>query len=268
MKMRDKLLTFFLFFVLIGLKGQSSDYVFQKEINQKAVVVTADILGNVYLSDGSVLYKYDNQLNLLFSYADFSMGKIHSIDATNPMKILIFSRNFMSIIFLNNKLAILNKYSLSSDLYFIQPANVCVSYDNGFWVYDEVKDCLFRFDANAKKVNESQVIATLIGEKVNSTAIQEIGGKYLVMSSPQSGFLIFDKYGSFIKRIPVMDVNHFSVWNDQLVFIQDNKIQVLNIETVNIISYTLPDPDAEQIVINGKQLIVLTSDGKVKIYGF
>ncbi|MBP7102126.1 MAG: hypothetical protein KBA86_02655 [Bacteroidales bacterium] len=257
---------FLLCFACISVQSQSNTYVFQKELSQKGKLLKADVLGNVYLSDGSVIYKYDNQLNFQYSFADFSLGKIHSFDVSNPMKIMVFFGELMQLSFLNNTLSIQNTLFLLRDLQFVQPTQVCLSYDNGFWVYDEMKDRLVRYDANTIKVNESQILTNVIGEKIYPNSMQEVGGLYLILNSPKIGFIIFDKYGTYLKRIPITDVSYFNVWNGQLVFVKNNSIQVLNIETVDIQSYILPDADAEQVIINGKQLIILTAKGMVKMY--
>ncbi len=267
MKKGVVLCVLFFCFASISLQSQSNKYIFQKELSRKGKLLKADVLGNVYLSDGTNLYKYDNQLNFQFSYADFSFGKIHSFDVSNPMKILVFFGDLMQLSFLNNTLSIQNTLYLLRDLHFLQPTQVCLSYDNGFWVYDEMKDRLFRYDANAIKINESQILTNVIGDKIHSNDMQEAGGRYLILNSPKLGFIIFDKYGTYLKRIPITEVNFFSVWNEQLVFVKKNSIQVLNIETADIQSYTLPDADTEQVIIQGKQLIILTSKGVVKMYG-
>lgn len=247
-------------------QSQTPHYIFQKELSQKGKLLKADVLGNLYISDGAVIYKYDNQFNFQFSYADFSIGKIYSFDVSNPMKIMVFFGDLMRLSFLNNTLSIQNTLYLLKDLQFVQPTQVCLSYDNGFWVYDEMKDRLFRYDANSIKVNESQILTNVIGDKLYPNGMQEVGGTYLILNSPKIGFIIFDKYGTYLKRIPITDVSYFNVWNGQLVFVKNHSIQVLNIETLEIQSYTLPDADAEQVIIQGKQLIILTTKGVVKIY--
>jgi hypothetical protein len=179
---------------------------------------------------------------------------------------MVFFGELMQLSFLNNTLSIQNTLFLLRDLQFVQPTQVCLSYDNGFWVYDEMKDRLVRYDANTIKVNESQILTNVIGEKIYPNSMQEVGGLYLILNSPKIGFIIFDKYGTYLKRFPISDVSYFNVWNGQLVFVKNNSIQVLNIETVDIQSYILPDADAEQVIINGKQLIILTAKGMVKMY--
>ncbi len=264
---RAKLFFMFLFLLhLVATQAQSPSYVLHKEIDRTALFVKADILGNIYLSDGSVLYKYDNQFNLQHSYSDFSMGKIQAIDVSNPMKILVFSKDFMRLTFLNNTLAKQNSPYLLSELNIIQPACVCVSYDNGFWIYDEMKDALIRFDANAQRVSESKTINSLVGQKVNPLQMQEVGGKYLMLSDPKIGFLVFDIYGTYLKTIPVAGIQAFSVWTEKIVYVKDTILNVLNPETLDTLYYTLPQSDVKEAVISGKYLILMDSEGRISVY--
>lgn len=247
--------------------GQTASYTLLYELEQKAVFFKVDVFGNIYVSDGNVLFQYNEQMQLQQSYSDFSMGKIHSIDVSNPMKILLFSKDLMRISFLNNKLAVQNRPYLLSDLNIVQAAAVATSYDNGFWVYDIVKDVLIRFDASAKKVAQSQPLSTLISNKINPTALLELGGKYLVLCDAVNGFFIFDRFGTYLKNIPIVGAESFSVWNEKLVFVVDNKIQLLSIDNIDLQHFDVPNgEEVIDVAIKGKNIILLTKDQKLKVY--
>lgn len=258
----------FCFFASFQLQSQYSPYALIKEMEQKCIFVETDLFGNIYLSDGSVIYKYNKTFQLQNTYSDFSTGKIHSMDVGNPMKILVFSKEFMRITFINNQLAKQNKPLLLSDKNIILPSAACISYNNGFWIYDAMKDVLLRFDDGANKVIESQVLTSLIGEKISVDCMREIDGKYLIISSKNYGFYIFDIFGTFIKYIPSKGMDNFSIWNSKLVYVSENAIHVLTIETIDNKTYTLPETDTKQIAIQGNHLVTLSSSGIVKIYGF
>ncbi|MDD2621540.1 MAG: hypothetical protein WC142_01050 [Bacteroidales bacterium] len=248
------------------IQAQSDKYTFFKEIDQSSIILKADILGNIYLSDGAVIYKYDNQYNLTHRFSDFSLGKIHSLDVTNPMKILVFSKEMMRLTFLNNVLATQQSSYLLSDLELLQPICVSISYDNGFWIYDQIKDALFRFDSKENIVSETKSITNIVGYKVNPNQIQEIANKYVILSDPQRGIFIFDILGTYLKTIPISDIQSFSVWKGDLIFIKNSRLNMLNIETLDISIYDLPITEVKEAIISGNFLILLTYTGTVKIY--
>ncbi len=257
-----------LLFVDCSLHAQPSTYPLIKQLEQKSVFIESDLFGNIYLSDGNVIYKFNEYFQAQQSYSDFFSGKIQSVDATNPMKILVFSKDFMRLTFLNNQMAKQNNPYLLTDWNILLPTAACTSYDNGFWIYDAMKDVLLRFNASANKVLESQALSVITGEKITPDYMREIGGKYVVLCSKEFGFFVFDKFGTFLKSIPAKGIEGFSVWNSKLVYISDHKIYILTIETLESKSYTLPEADVKQLIIQGKYLIALSSSGIVKIYGF
>jgi len=260
---------FFTFSLLLGFllsNAQSPTFTLFKEIDQNARFVKIDLLGNCYISDASVLYKYDRQFNQQYAFSDFSIGSIHSVDVSNPMKILLFSKDFMRLTFLNNTLANQNKPYLLTDLNIMQAACVCSSYDNGFWVFDEVTDALIRFDANARKVSESKTINQIVGCKLQPLQMQEMGNKYLLICDTINGLIVFDLYGTYLKTIPIKDIKSFSIWKDQVVFVKENNLTILNMDNIQTLTMALPQPGVKDAVLYDKYLILLNAKGKISVY--
>ncbi len=253
--------------MFFSAKTQVSPYVLLKTMEQKSVLMEVDMLGNIYLSDGFVLYMYDKNFQLKFTYSDFFSGSMSTIDVSNPMKIWVFSQDFMLLTVLNNQLVKQNNTYRFSDWNIMLPKTICASYDNGFWVYDAMKDALFRFDAFGKKIIESQSLHILIDKKITVDGMREIGGKYLIINSEKYGLFVFDKFGTYIKYIPTEGVKSFSVWNTKIVYVLNEKIEVFDIETLDKQIYPLPQSDIQRVVIHKQYLITLSTSGEVKMYG-
>ncbi len=100
---------------------------------------SVDNLGNIYVINN------DNQLKKLSprgdSLAVFNdvrrYGKIGSIDVTNPLKILVYYRDFTTIIELDRFLNIINTIDLRAQN-ILQAKAVGLAYDNNVWVFDEL----------------------------------------------------------------------------------------------------------------------------------
>ncbi|MBL0031905.1 MAG: hypothetical protein IPP27_06880 [Bacteroidetes bacterium] len=76
--------------------------------------------------------------------ANFSrnnLGSIRSIDASNPMKILMFYPDFAQLVVLNNKLAEQSSINLRASE-INQPIVACGSENGGYWIYDNDDDQL------------------------------------------------------------------------------------------------------------------------------
>src|ERR1700722_9347250 len=116
------------------------DTIFKKVriIGSDIVNFTVDNLGNIYTLDKSdLLKKMDAQGDSIAVFNDVRRyGKVYSIDATNPLKVLLYYQAFGTIIVLDRLLNVVNKIDLRQQGIF-QAKAIAQSYDNGVWVYDE-----------------------------------------------------------------------------------------------------------------------------------
>jgi hypothetical protein len=126
----------------------AADFTKTLTITQDIVEFSVDNLGNIYVINN------DNQLKKLSprgdSLAVFNdvrrYGKIGSIDVTNPLKILVYYRDFTTIIELDRFLNIINTIDLRAQN-ILQAKAVGLAYDNNVWVFDEL-------DARLKKIGD------------------------------------------------------------------------------------------------------------------
>jgi hypothetical protein len=257
----------FLFFALLstGFSQTPPKYELLAELEQKADFISIDKLGNLYLCDGSILYKYNPDGTLLYTYSAFSRGKISGFDVLNPLKIVVFSKDFMQIAFLDQKLAPLQTIGSLSELNLYAPACVCASYDNGFWVYDAVLDQLLRYDANRKISNKSKLLSQIWEKKGTPIGIKETESGFLVMSKPENGLLIFDRFGTYLKTIPIF-ANRLFFSGDLILYAEDSILKTIHINTLQENNYPLPESDIRQVCIENKKMLVLTKDNNVRIY--
>jgi hypothetical protein len=126
-------------------------------------------------------------------------GKIYSVDATNPLKVLLYYKDFGNIVMLDRFLNVRNTISLRS-VNILQVKAVCQSYDNGIWMYDEQ-------DARLKKLNDEGVVVSqssdfrLFMDKVPSP-VQIIDQDRLVyLYDPGQGLFIFDYFGTMKNKV-------------------------------------------------------------------
>ena len=113
----------------------AADFVLTLTISQDIVDFSVDNLGNIYVINS------DNQLKKLSpkgdSLAVFNdvrrYGKIGSIDVTNPLKILVYYRDFTTIIELDRFLNLINTIDLRNQN-ILQAKAVGLAYDNNIWV--------------------------------------------------------------------------------------------------------------------------------------
>ena len=264
--MNKLLITIICLFSYSLLFAQIEKFQFATQLEQTYTLINADKLGNIYACDGSILYKFSQTGELLCSYSAYFSGKIENFDTYNPMKILIFSKDFTQITFVDNKLAHQHNQSILSDNNLHIPMCVCSSYDNGFWVYDDGYNQIFRFNANGQIQNNSSAFSTIWDKKVCPTQIfEDLSGKLIAYDS-LNGFFLFDQFGTFIKNVPILHLSHISIYQQYVVFIQDNLLHFHNLDTLQDYTSPLPNEDVEQIHIQNNVMVTLDKLGIVRIY--
>src|SRR4051812_490974 len=105
------------------------------------VSLTTDRLGNAYTLVENQLLQFDVKGKPKANYSESSLGIVRAVDVSNPLKILVFYSDFAKIILLDSKLAFQSEIDLRS-IQINQPLAVCMSEENGYWVYDREDDQL------------------------------------------------------------------------------------------------------------------------------
>ncbi|MDR2409906.1 MAG: hypothetical protein LBE13_17595 [Bacteroidales bacterium] len=262
---RIVLYCFFILGIQTGMAQSLSDYTLIAEIDKRATFITMDKLGYIYACNGTTVDKYNEHGELLFSYSAFSAGRVSFIDAYNPLKIIVFFKDFMRLVFLDNKLTPQENAYLLSDINLF-PTCVCTSYDNGFWVYDESVKQLFRYDAQQKLSNKSQDITYFAEKEINPSFIKESVSGFLLLNDAENGIFVFDHFGTYLKTIPVY-TDYFYVMNHQILYVYDDTLKTINIQTLQQMNILLPEKDIQQVCIENKKMTVLTKENTIKIYG-
>lgn len=176
---------------------------------------TTDNLGNIYLVDGPELLKYSAQGKRMARYSNLRMGGISNVDATNPLKILVYYRDFQQVLFLDNQLSP-NGQAVSLEALGLEQAGlVAASANNSFWVYDKRNNELHRYSEQTRRI-----VSTGNLKQVLTTAMKPVEMKehnnFLYVNSPEAGIFVFDIFGAFSRLIPLTKVEEFQVTDEIL----------------------------------------------------
>ena len=230
------------FLILVGFKFQDSKFILVKSIPTVSSFITTDNLGNSYLISGNILEKHDADGNFLKNFSNKNWGSITSVDASHPMKVLVFYQSFQQIIFLDNMLVPYSDPISLGALGYNRASLACSSHNNGFWIYDQQNFELLRFDQSLQKTQQTGNIPQLCGSEINPNFITEQNGKVFLNDSAK-GVLVFDIYGTYSKTILLKGLNHLQTNNDELIFFKDNKLKSYNLKTLEEHDLSLPAAD-------------------------
>jgi len=230
---------------------------------------TTDHLGNSYIVTESGLYKYDQDGKLLTSFSQKSFGNIQFVDATDPMKVLLYNKDFSNAIILDNKFAVQATYNLRN-LGLQQPELICVSRHDGYWIYDKQTNQLKKYNSVFQPVRESNDLSQLVNSEINPAFLVE-SEKWLWMSNPSSGVLIFDMFGTYLKTMQIKDssnLENFQVNDDKIILSRGNTLIETNQANLTAKEITYNElKDAIKIRIEQNRLYVLKKD-IFEIYSF
>lgn len=179
---------------------------------------TADNLGNIYSIHEDELIKYLPNGRFFARYSNLKLGAITHVDVTNPLKLLLYYRDFQQIVFLDNQLSVNSDQVSLEKLGLEQTHLVCAGANNSFWVYNRQNNELLRFDENSQKIAFTGNLKQVLRADLNPDFMME-HNNYLYLNSPETGIYVFDIFGAFSKIITLKGLRSFQV-NENLIYYQ------------------------------------------------
>ena len=224
---------------------------------------------NIYLLTNSFQLKKMNSAG--DSIAVFNdvrrYGKVSYIDVSNPLRTIVFYKNFSTILLLDRLLSLRTSLNLRKQQVFKVNA-VTSSYDNNLWFFDEQNFKLKKTDEQGSVLLESIDLRTALDDLPSPVFITD-KNNFVYLYDPAKGLYIFDHYAAFINKIPIIKCSAVSVSQNKLIGISESVIHVYNLENKLTTSYKLPsgiDSPGGLRVINNK-LYILTAAG-LNVFSF
>ena len=218
----------------------SSFFTSAKTIEGEYADFTVDNLGNYYLlSKENQLKKLNNRGDSMGVFNDVRRyGKLFSMDVTNPLKVLLYYKNFSTIVVLDRFLNIVNTIDLRKQNIF-QVKAIAQSYDNNIWLYDEQNNKLKRIGEKGEVIFETVDLRIIFDEVPSPTHIFDHDG-FVYLYDPEKGFYVFDIYGSFKTKISYKGLTDVTVIGKTILGIE-NKI-IIAYTTGTLTEKRLPIP--------------------------
>ncbi len=239
-----------------------------REFKTNVVQLAVDNLDNVYtISSTDQLKKWNAQGDSAGVYNQVKrFGKLQSLDVTNPLKLLLFYKDFSTVVILDRQLALRNALDLRK-LNIIQTSAIGLSYDNNIWLFDAYENKLKKLDGEGNLLLQTPDLRTIFADAIQPQQIIDQDGQ-LYLSDTANGIYEFDYYGSFKKKLPLTGWQHIAVWNDYITGIQGNRFQFYNMRTLLGGSRALPALAATANVYLSNHKLFTWQSGVVRIYNY
>ena len=240
---------FFLFAAIKVGNGQSTGSeiatapaqksIFILSINVKADFITTDHIGQLYVVVNNKVYKYSGNGDIISTYSNNNLGKITFIDASNPLRILLYYKDFGQIEFLDDVLNPIGSSISLEEMGLDQAVLSCTSWDDGIWLYDSKDFQLKRISKNLKLTHESGPIYQLIKTPVNPNYILEYNN-FVYLNNPATGIMVFDLFGSYLKTISIRELKYFQINGNNLFYVDNGFLKGYNLKSFQENSLVLP----------------------------
>jgi len=182
-----------------------------KTITGDIVDFTVDNLDNIYiLNSRNQIKKLDANGDSVAIFNNVrKYGKATLIDVSNPLKVLLYYKDFTTVVVLDRFLNIRNSIDLrKQDIY--QAKAVGQSYDNRIWVFDELDNKLKKLEEDGKILQETPDFRLLLGKAVSPIKIFD-ENKYVYLYDSINGVYVFDYFGALKNNILIQHWQNFKV---------------------------------------------------------
>lgn len=243
--------------MFVSLKSQTGKLIYS--IKAPLDFFTTDNLGNAYVILGEEIVKYGPNGTLINKFSNKLYGNITGVDATNPLKILLYYKNFQQIVFVDNQLSQNGQMISLENLNHEQTELVCTSFNNSFWIYDKQNNELTRFNEQSQPVSKTGNLKQILEVNLKPNFMIE-HGSYLYLSCPDFGIYVFDIYGTFIKIISLKNLSSFQVNNQTIYYYKNNKLFSYNSKTFEEFTQDFNDALIKHIRLEKDKIYLQYSD--------
>ena len=219
--------------LLIGLGAQAqSDSLPQTDslplagsYGKRLIDFAVDNLGNIFLvNEAGELKKLNARGDSMAVFNDVKRyGKLYSIDVTNPLKVLLYYRDFGTIVALDRFLNIRNSIDVRRrDI--MRSQAVAQSFDNGVWIYDELAGKLKRLDDNGVVISETADFRLLFEDPPTPVQIAD-ADRLVYLYDPAKGLFVLDYFGTVRNRVALLGWQEMQVIGNRVIGRKDHVLE-------------------------------------------
>jgi hypothetical protein len=252
---------------LVAKPQSDSTFQFIKTIKGNFSYFNVDNLDFVYLiTNNNQLKKLNANGDSVAVFNDVKKyGNPDYIDVTNPLKALLYYKNYSTVVMLDRLLTVRNNINLrKQNIFYVN--NVTLSYDNYIWIFDEEDFRLKKIDDEGKLL-QSSIDWRMLFDTVPAPVKIIDRDNFVYLYDPAKGFYIFDYYGGFKNRLAFLNWTNVEVNANTVYGFGDNELYSYQLKSLQLKTYKLPAFFGKFISIkamNGK--VYLLNEKGVNIY--
>ncbi len=259
-----KMITILVHFLMMELAAQdSSDFRHLRTLRGDFTSFTVDNLGNMYvITRGNQLRKYNALGDSMGVFNDVRRyGKLTQIDASNPLKTILFYKDFKTVVVLDRLMNLVNTIDLRKHQLF-QVKVVAQSYDNKIWLFDEQESRLLKLSGEGRLLGETAELRLVLDEAPSPSCIFDRNG-FVYLYDMQAGLFVFDYYGALKNRVRIEGWSHVQVIGNVVYGKKDGRLMRYRTGTLQIDETIMPPfmQQADDMMVSSEGVYVLLPFG-------
>lgn len=227
---------------LPGIGQSDTSFKLLRVMKGDFVDFTTDNLDNIYvLNSRNQVKKYNGNGDSVAVYNDVKkFGQASLIDVSNPLKILLYYKDFATVVMLDRFLNVVNTVDLRKQG-ILQARTIGQSYDNKIWVYDEMEAKLKKIDEDGKLLQETPDFRLLLSQSVAPVKIAD-ENKYVYLYDPAKGVFVFDYFGALKNGILIQQWQNFRVSGKYIFGSKADTLYRYEISSFQYDDWPMPEP--------------------------
>ena len=239
--------------------AQDSSLILKNTLSIESNYFTTDRLYNIYtLNSENTIIKYNSTGKRLFEYNNQNYGTPSRVDASNPLRILVYYKEFLTAIILDRTLTELYVFHLQD--YEINQSDVAATAnDNGLWVFDNWSYQLKKINEQGAIERTSDDLNQLLGIQLEPSQII-LKDNQIFLTVPSQGIFVFTLFGQYVKTLPLLAIERFQVQNDYIIFYKNQQLYHYSIsfQAEKIINIPKNDKDIQQVNVKNNHIFIST----------
>ncbi|EGV43511.1 hypothetical protein BZARG_1363 [Bizionia argentinensis JUB59] len=247
-----KTLTFLMILLSLSAFAQDSIPTFKKaKLTLKVeTIVGIDTFGTSYYVTNNVLYKKTE--DKVINYNNLQLGELTSVNIYNPLKIILFYKDFNTAIILDNRLSEIIRIDFNSLQPYKNVSYASLGNDSTIWIFNLDNQQLELYDYKAKTVRATTipVVSNTLSLTSNYNYVWLLTEKFIYK---------YSYFGSLLYKIKNDGFTKLKERNDDIILQKENGLYFLNDKTQEIAPIALPTLLINQFLVTGETVYIYDS---------
>lgn len=209
-----------------------------------------DNFGTLYYTKNNTFYKKTPTSEI--NYSNIQLGSITSSNTFNPLKMLLFYKDFNTVIVLDNRLAEIYKIDFNMTHPYKNVSHISVGNDNTFWIFNGDNQKLELYDYLSKQVRATTVPVT--------SQVLDLTSNYNFCWLLTQNFLYkYNYFGSMVEKIPNTGFSKIAMFNETVYLQKDQSLFQLDKNFKELKPIDLGDLLINQFFVTNESLYIYDS---------